>query len=310
MKAKIGFIILLALCWNVSVLAQNDDCYRKRSLLFKADPSIKINQISALIEVCGPSALAYFERAKANYELKKYSEAVEDLNKAIEIDPNDAEKYFFRGESILLQTENSLMDEVLKMTRSDRNDSLKLAQCIAKSCPGKQSAVADLTKCIMINPKHVSAFKKRAEIKFLLDDYLGAIGDYTKVLVLNPFNTITYFLRGKANLKVANFQNADADFTKFIEFKSTEQAYYFEIGKIGMEYYYRGQAKLQIGDYKNAIIDFSSFLNKKPKTIPPKGYEKYFESESSTGASSEYVDSYFSRGLAKSLLIDYRRSDF
>ncbi|MDZ7990616.1 MAG: tetratricopeptide repeat protein [Nostoc sp. EfeVER01] len=42
---------------------------------------------------------AYFLRCAAHFKLKNYSEAVDDCNKAVKINPNNDEAYFLRGAS-------------------------------------------------------------------------------------------------------------------------------------------------------------------------------------------------------------------
>ena len=58
------------------------------------------------IELDPNFALAYMNRGKAKAELKQYSEAIADYDKAIELDPNFALAYTNRGVTQKLNSNN------------------------------------------------------------------------------------------------------------------------------------------------------------------------------------------------------------
>ena len=107
-----------------------------------------------------------------------YQSAIDDYTKAIEIDPSDADYYFFRG----------IGKEKLK---------------------DYQGAIDDYTKAIEINPNYASFYAFRADAKFKLKDYRGAIDDYTKAIEINPNYDRYNIMRANAKRKLEDNEGAD-----------------------------------------------------------------------------------------------------
>jgi tetratricopeptide (TPR) repeat protein len=88
----------------------------------------------------------YVNRALARIEVKNYSGAIEDCDKAIAIDFLLAEAYFVRGYV------NHLVKENIK-------------------------SLEDFDQAILLDPSHVDAFYNRAVVKKDLKDFVGACKD-------------------------------------------------------------------------------------------------------------------------------------
>jgi len=54
------------------------------------------------ISVYAQTADTYFDSGKEKYDNKDYKGAIEDFNKAIELNPNDADAYYNRGDAKIL----------------------------------------------------------------------------------------------------------------------------------------------------------------------------------------------------------------
>lgn len=100
---------------------------------------------SALTLVPNSKAM-YVNRALARIEVKNYSGAIEDCDKAIAIDFLLAEAYFVRGYV------NHLVKENIK-------------------------SLEDFDQAILLDPSHVDAFYNRAVVKKDLKDFVGACKD-------------------------------------------------------------------------------------------------------------------------------------
>jgi len=109
--------------------------------------------------------------------------AIQDLNKAIEIDPNSNETYFDRG--------------------------------FAKGKLGDyKGAIQDFSKAIEIDPNYVSVYFNRGFAKGELGDYRGAIQDYSKAIELDPNYAIAYHNRGFAKIKLGQKDSGCQDLSK------------------------------------------------------------------------------------------------
>jgi len=120
---------------------------------------ITITLLSILILICYTtlpinaqnSAEEYFISGVGKLASGDYQGAINDFNKAIEINPKDADAYYNRG--------------------------------FAKAKLGDyRKAIEDFNKAIEINPKIAEAYYSRGVAKGNLGDYRGAIEDYNKAI--------------------------------------------------------------------------------------------------------------------------------
>ena len=84
-----------------------------------------------------------------------YKGAIEDYNKAIELNPNYTEAYKWRGKS-------------------------------KEGLGNYKGAIEDYNKAIELNPNYVEAYQMRSAMKYALDDVKGAMNDLEKVIRLEP----------------------------------------------------------------------------------------------------------------------------
>ena len=115
-------------------------------------------------------------------------DAIVDYTKAIELNPNYEEAYYFRG---------------------DDEDALK----------DYKDAIADYTKAIELNPQYEQHYIARGLTKDKIKDYQGAIDDYTKAIDLGSNSSFgaAYAFRGQDKLKLGDKNGACSDFHKAIE---------------------------------------------------------------------------------------------
>jgi len=105
------------------------------------------------ISVYAQTADTYFDSGKEKYDNKDYKGAIEDLNKAIEINPKYAEAYSYRG--------------------------------LAKAKSGDfKGAIEDFNKAIEINPNDAEAYYNRGGAKILLGQKDDGCLDYSKAAEL------------------------------------------------------------------------------------------------------------------------------
>ncbi len=129
------------------------------------------------------SALAYSNRGTIKATSENYTDAIQDFNKAIELDPENADAYSHRGAA-----------------KGQLGDST--------------GAMQDLNKAIELDPENADAYHRRGYINFLLKDNQGAIQDYNKSIELNPDNGKSYCLRGLARFISGDKRGALLDLSK------------------------------------------------------------------------------------------------
>lgn len=87
-------------CFSKAIAIDSTDVYyyQMRYVLYtETDSQLKaLDDLNKIVEL-EPSALAYYERGRTKIRLKRLNKATLDFDKAIELDPNYAEAFYWRG---------------------------------------------------------------------------------------------------------------------------------------------------------------------------------------------------------------------
>ncbi|MDE0089334.1 MAG: tetratricopeptide repeat protein [Candidatus Poribacteria bacterium] len=178
-------------------------------------------------------AVAYYYWGKADSNNGNYQASIDNFDKAIELDPNYAEAYHYRGDAYRL--------------RGQKEDF--------------QKAIADYDKGVALKPDYTEIhviYNNRGLAKVGLKDYAEAIKDYTKAIELKSNYAEAHYNRGDAYrlqgqkdgfqkaIGNPNFKKADKDYTETIKLKSD----------FADAYYKRKLAKEALGQNDAAKLDF------------------------------------------------------
>ena len=129
------------------------------------------------------NAYAYFSRASSLASLGKLQESIDASNKAIELDPNLAEAYENRG--------------------------------IVKAMMGNQGgALLDFNRAIERDENDAGAYSNRGAVKSDLGNYEGALIDFNKALEIDPNYAGSYTMRAHNYDRQGNMSDACKDMKK------------------------------------------------------------------------------------------------
>ena len=212
----------------------------------------------------GKRRCAYLKRAY-RYDKDEYKNAIENFEKAIEIEPDNYEPYYWLfyikydiqngGEEEYLKV-IELTTEILNNNPNDANAFLYRGKAQMRKF-NNFAAFKDLSKAIEINPNIVEAYKCRAdaarESAYCTDRPTSLMRDYTRIIELEPNNHKAYYKRGNVKLSQNDFLGAIDDFTKAIEnyvFKWYNRDCYSSL-----YYSKRSSAKFEISDVDGAMND-------------------------------------------------------
>src|SRR5687768_6265091 len=145
------------------------------------------------------------QKGKEHYEKREYMEALLNLNKAIEMDPNYSPAYFVRAN--------------IKDAFDDRHGAMK-----------------DYNLAIEKNPKFADAFFARGNVKMKLQDYYGAVDDYTSAIKINENYIEAYFQRGKAKHFLQAYEDAINDCSKIIQLHPKNVDAYYMRGILRLDF--------------------------------------------------------------------------
>ena len=146
-----------------------------------------------------PRAAWYYNRGILYYNQQKYKLALDDYNKAIELNPNYALAYYNRGNLYRRQ-------QKYKLALDDYNQAIKINSDFAgayynrgnlyKDLQKYDLALSDYSKAIDINPNFAEAYNNRGNLYKNLQKYELALSDYNQAIRINPNFALAYANRG------------------------------------------------------------------------------------------------------------------
>ena len=226
----------------------------------------------------GKRRVAYLKKAY-RYDKDEYKNAIENFEKAIEIEPDNYEAYYWLfyikhniqggGEEEYLKV-IELTTEILNNNPNDANAFLYRGKAQMRKF-NNFAAFKDLSKAIEINPNLVEAYKCRADVaresSFWDDRPTSLMENYTRIIELEPNNHKAYYKRGSIKFSQNDFLGAIDDFTKAIEnyvFKWYNRdccSYRYS----SLYYSKRSSAKFEINDVDGAMNDIQKAVELSPQ---------------------------------------------
>ncbi len=146
-----------------------------------------LEDFNRAIQLNADEFLFYYMRGKTSLNLKKYLPAIADFTRAIELDPNEACAYKMRGYTYNLQQVEDQTD-------------------------------ADLSKAIQLNPVFTSYYLDRGLSYIRTNQFQRAIPDFSKYITYFPKQTVGYRNRGLAYFSIQEYNHAIEDLTQAIEY--------------------------------------------------------------------------------------------
>jgi len=124
--------------------------------------------------------------AMTYYTDKEYDKAIDELSKAIELNPRNVEAYYGRGRNY--------------SAKGDYN-----------------KAAADFTQAIKLDPKKAESYNSRGVALYKKGDYAKSISDHTESIKLSPQKGPYYFNRAQAYEKQGNYKSAIEDMETYLK---------------------------------------------------------------------------------------------
>ncbi len=217
------------------------------------DPGLRIRPLGLEDKITGYGraleASAYQGRALARRAQGDNAGAYEDLDFAIQFNPNSAFLYTTRGaiEEGMANHSGAIDDFTKAIALDPKNALLYVKRAEARTNFGDQKdALSDCAQAIAIDPKSADAYNVRALSRGELEDFAGAIDDATRAIALNPKLASAYYNRANAKRAGGDFAGSLADCNQGIALSSTVPALYRS----------RGYAEALMGKWPEALADF------------------------------------------------------
>ncbi|MGC9336109.1 MAG: tetratricopeptide repeat protein [Anaerolineae bacterium] len=259
------------------------------------------------------NAWAYLYRGLIRQQQGEPKRAMEDMNRAIRLDPSFVEGYHCRG---LLYAELGDHNKAFE----DQNHVLELtpghagaltARGVARAALGEaEEALEDLNQgCVLGRDSH-RAFFDRACVRQWLGMHDQALADFGRVIELGHASAPVYMARGETHAALDKHWQAISDYSRAIELQPRNVT----------AYHARGMARSAMHEYQQAIEDFSQALQLDPglvEALANRGaaYEKLGEHErairdldQALGLAPDLAFAYYNRGLAYGHIWDYDKA--
>nr|XP_034964906.1 tetratricopeptide repeat protein 6 isoform X2 [Zootoca vivipara] len=192
---------------------------------------------------------AYWHRHLIFVYQNKMLPALEDLNFIIKCNKNNADAYLSRAEIYKNQGDNSLaiINYSLALRCRPADDEIFYKRAEAYEENGDIIlAIEDYAKCILHNPKRTDALMKHGIHYFNKSIWSIAINDFTNVIKEDPSIAEARTYRGRIYVKLEQYKNAAEDFAVAIHLNPNDW----------IAYYHRG-CLLRTMDPKQALQDLS-----------------------------------------------------
>jgi tetratricopeptide (TPR) repeat protein len=213
------------------------------------------------------SAAAYIQSALVRQEQRDGEGMLEDCNRAIVLEPRNAQAYFLRAEAKfkIYDILNSAGLSKASDVESDYSQAIRFNPQYAEayqqrafirsySLNNYPGSLSDLNQYVALRPQAVESYVLRAALKETMNDLPGALADHNKIIALgvprsesDTNNASEYSSRGRIREKMNDFEGALADYGKSIQLDPQHSYYYF----------YRGRLRAKLNRLAEALVDYN-----------------------------------------------------
>ncbi|MFE7132436.1 tetratricopeptide repeat protein [Streptomyces sp. NPDC057638] len=202
-------------------------------------------------------ARAHAERGWHLYDGEDDEEALAELDRAVALDPDNADARTYRGEvhRWLGHLDEAITDFTTALgIDPDQANALAARGEAHRRADRYDEAITDLTAALELRPDDAWALASRGQAHRQNGDYDQAIADLTAAVDLNPGYAWAVAGRGETHRLAGRYDQAITDFTTAIGLKPE---YAWALAS-------RGQAHRQNGDYDQAIADLTAAVDISP----------------------------------------------
>ena len=189
--------------------ADRPEPYLNRGIIYydKGLYQLALNDFNKAIEIDPHSENAYNNRGNLYQKLGKKMLAMQDYNKALKYNDKDYKIYFNRGNiySSMGQHKEAISDLTMSIKLDPGYAEAYFNRGISNGLINEYSkAIIDFSTAIELKPDYIEAFNSRGIMYFKTGDIKSAIRDYERVININPEYATAYYNIGLAYSKMGN----------------------------------------------------------------------------------------------------------
>jgi len=202
-----------------------------------------LQDLNRLINLDPTRAEAFYNRGRIYYFKHQYGRAIQNFDRAIAIFSSLDLTYRNHGTPLVSKEKLQLVISSFALMYRNRGQAHHKKEQY-------QHALRDLDQAIRINPKDAGAYNARGAVYDELKQYSKAIQDFDRAIALAPDNAIYYFNRGHIDAVTGKFNRAINYFGEAIERDPKFASAYSDRG---MAYSHSGQHTRALGDFDQAV---------------------------------------------------------
>jgi len=146
-------------------------------------------------------------------EQKEYKNAIECFNKSINMDENEYFSYAYRAKAnyYLKNYEQALKDADKSISIKPNSRAFGIKSSIDLLNGDYRKAIENSTKALELNPNYMKCYEVRARAELELEDYISALKDSTKAINLRNNYAKSYEVRAIAYAGIKDYNSAFSD---------------------------------------------------------------------------------------------------
>ncbi|NES21088.1 MAG: tetratricopeptide repeat protein [Symploca sp. SIO3E6] len=173
------------------------------------------------------SPQVFFRCGESYVSMGQYNEALQQFNRAIELEPTYFEAIANRADTYrwMESYEEALQDLKLAIEINPRDDwAIDKRGIIYRLMGNYEDALQQFNRAIELNPRNEQAIANRANIYRLMGNYEDALQEFNRAIELDPRNDWCLYLRGLTYLILHQEDSAKADLNNAIQIAQDKQS--------------------------------------------------------------------------------------
>ncbi|HEX8775270.1 MAG TPA: tetratricopeptide repeat protein [Pyrinomonadaceae bacterium] len=241
----------------IDIYLSKGNIYQEQERLDEA-----LNELNKILQLDTKHVFAYILRGDVLRRKRDYESAIRSYSTAIQLNPRFAEAYGDRGYAYYFKGNH---EQALK----DYAKALELKPDLAivyynrgnlyRDKEQFDKALQDYEVYIKYEPEDGDGYYGRAAAYTLMKNYDAAVSDYEKIIQLEPKNSLPLFLRGSIYESKGNLDKALSDYDEAIKMKPDFASVYLR----------RAFIHTQMKNYDAAISDYEKIIKLEPKNPTP-----------------------------------------
>jgi len=244
----------------------------------------ELQELDKNVEMDPQNISLYFDRSDFWLEINNIEEALNDYSKINSLDPENEELYWQRAS--ILKKENRLVEAIKDYSKlaelypDDPGCYFHRAELLVKENRFDE-ATNDYTKLIEIEPNNIDFYFLRAENFTKANKLSEALNDYNIINEIAPYNEKAYFHKGKIYGLEKKWEDAVWNYSKSIELDDDNLNFNPAFEKRAEIYYF------ELKDFRKAHADYRKCIELVPESMDSSYYLEMVQKSAEAAARME-----------------------